>query len=282
MAAAGDVVIAVHGGAGRRPGTSAGDEHAFRVGVRSALDAGFAILRDGGTAVAAVEAAVRVLEDDPMFNAGRGAVLNRDGAVELDASIMDGSSRAAGAVGAVRRVRHPVTLARTLLDAGEALLLVGEGAGVVADERRLERPAHEWFVTAHQRARWKDWRDRSEGVAGAQLELGTVGAVARDGLGRLAAATSTGGLRGKAPGRVGDTALVGAGTWADERCAVSLTGDGEGIIRAAAAHEVAALVGHRAESLTGAVAEVVHARLGAAGIDAGMAPSTPRGASSCA
>lgn len=270
MAAAGDVVIAVHGGAGRRPGTTSADEHAFRAGVRHALDTGFAVLAEGGTALGAVEAAVRVLEDDPLFNAGRGAVLNRDGAVELDASIMDGSARSAGAVGGVRRVRHPITLARTILEAGESVLLVGEAAGDVADERRLERPEHEWFVTPVQRARWKDWRERSDGVAGAQLELGTVGAVARDSRGHLAAATSTGGLRGKPPGRIGDTALIGAGTWADERCAVSLTGDGEGIIRAAAAHEVAALVGHRAETLAGAVDDVLNARLGATGIDAGI------------
>jgi beta-aspartyl-peptidase (threonine type) len=270
MAAAGDVVIAVHGGAGRRPGTTAADEHAFRAGVRGALDAGFAVLEAEGSALAAVEAAVRVLEDDPIFNAGRGAVLNRDGAVELDASIMEGSARAAGAVGGVRRVRHPITLARMILEAGESVLLVGEAAGDVADERRLERPGHEWFVTPLQRARWKDWRERADGVAGAQLELGTVGAVARDARGHLAAGTSTGGLRGKPPGRIGDTALIGAGTWADERCAVSLTGDGEGIIRTAAAHEVAALVGHRAETLAGAVDDVLHARLAAAGIDAGM------------
>lgn len=216
-------LILVHGGAGKvMPDLI----EARRAGVRQAALSGWQVLNREGSAVEAVERAVRALEDDPAFNAGRGACLNRDGEVELDASIMDGKDLAAGAIGAVKRIANPVTLARAVMDAGRHILLVGEGAQRFAAEAGIEACDPEALITARQRARW----------AALRLERGrapgTVGAVARDRAGHLAAATSTGGLPFKAPGRVGDSALIGCGTYADDRLgAASCTGDGEAIIK---------------------------------------------------
>lgn len=218
--------IIVHGGAGRYPQDDAGER---ADGCERAARAGWRILQRGGTALDAVEAAVVVLEDDPLFNAGVGAPLNAAGAVELDASIMDGQSLRAGAVGAVQGVTNPIRLARRLLDEGRHVLLVGDGAHAYAIEQGIATcdPAH--FITEAQRRRWQD-------------RHGTVGAVALDSRGRLAAATSTGGLFDKFPGRVGDSALIGCGTLADDMTAVSCTGMGEAIIRVQMARSAADLV----------------------------------------
>jgi beta-aspartyl-peptidase (threonine type) len=216
-------VILVHGGAGKVVPDLVELRH---TGIREAALAGWKILSHGGSAVQAVEQAIRVLEDDPAFNAGRGACLNRDGDVELDASIMDGRELAAGAVGAVKRMANPVTLARTVMEAGRHILLVGEGAQRFAAGVGIKACAPDALVTERQRARWAALRKAKAESAG------TVGAVARDRTGHLAAATSTGGLPFKAPGRVGDSALIGCGTYADDRLgAASCTGDGEAIIR---------------------------------------------------
>ena len=216
-------VILVHGGAG--PVTPDLVESRL-AGVRQAASSGWQVLSRGGSAVAAVEGAVRALEDDPVFNAGRGACLNRDGDIELDASIMDGKSLAAGAIGAVKRIVNPVTLARTLMEEGRHILLVGEGAQRFAAGLGITACAPDALITDRQRARWAALR-YAKGEA-----HGTVGAVARDRAGHLAAATSTGGLPLKTPGRVGDSALIGCGTYADDRLgAASCTGDGEAIIR---------------------------------------------------
>jgi isoaspartyl peptidase/L-asparaginase-like protein (Ntn-hydrolase superfamily) len=260
-----DLVLAVHGGAGRGP-RSPVDQAPYHVGIRAALAAGTQILTAGGAALDAVEAAVRVLEDDPHFNAGRGSVLTADGTVEMDASLMDGARGRAAGVGAVRRVRHPVALARAVLEDGRHVLLTGAGADALAAERGLELLPHEAFETTRERDRW----------AGAH---GTVGAVARDADGHLAAATSTGGTRGKRAGRIGDSAVVGAGTWADDATlAVSLTGDGEGILRSVAGHELAALVGHAGRPLDEAARHLLHRRLAPAGVDAGLVAVDARGA----
>jgi beta-aspartyl-peptidase (threonine type) len=228
-----DIAIVVHGGAGKWPA----DTHdRARAGVRRAVEAGHAVLAAGGDALAAVQAAVIVLEDDPGFNAGRGAALNERGAIGLDASIMRGTDRAAGAVAAITGIRNPITAARTVLEEGRHVLLVGDSASAYAREAGLATEPEAWFYT-EDRKRAFEAADDSRG--------GTVGAAARDARGGVAAATSTGGSSGKHPGRVGDSPLLAAGTWADDAtAAISCTGDGEAIMRVALAHEVDALMRH--------------------------------------
>ena len=209
--------LIVHGGAGADP---AEGREELRAGVREAVLAGWTVLSAGGRALDAVEHAVRSLEAHPRFNAGRGAVLNTAGAIELDASIMEGDRLRAGAVGAVARIPHPVTLARRILEDGRHVLLVGEGALAFARQAGLPECDPAELITERQMRRY---RERS---------AGTVGAVALDLDGTIAAATSTGGLAGQLPGRVGDSALIGCGTYAESTIGgVSLTGDGEAIIR---------------------------------------------------
>jgi beta-aspartyl-peptidase (threonine type) len=233
-----EIAIVVHGGAGNWPGDAHEAAHA---GLAAAVEAGHAVLKAGGGALEAVEAAVVVLEDDPIFNAGRGAALDERGGVLLDAALMRGSDRAAGSVAALRGIRNPVRAARAVLDEGRSLMLVGDAASRFARDAGLETRPDEWFETEARRRAYEQG-DASRG--------GTVGAVARDARGGLAAATSTGGSARKHPGRVGDSPLIAAGTWADDAtAAVSCTGDGEAIIRTALAHEVDALMRHSGLSL---------------------------------
>ena len=216
--------IIVHGGAGADP-TDGVDE--LRDGVRAAAEAGWRILSAGGRALDAVESAVRTLEDLPRFNAGRGSVLNSTGAVEMDASIMDGDRLDCGAVAAVTRIANPIALARRVLEDGRHILLVADGALAFARAAGVPECDPRTLVTERQLRRWNAARP----AADAALK-GTVGAVALDRHGTSAAATSTGGTLGKLPGRVGDSALIGCGTYADSSLgAVSATGDGEAIIR---------------------------------------------------
>ena len=224
-------VIAVHGGAGTlkpRPNDPAVRERAA-AGLRGALAAGEEVLSSGRSALDAVVAAVRVLEDAPEFNAGRGAALTVEGTAELDAALADGDGRRFGAVAAVRRVRNPIEAARLVLGM-PAVLIAGDAGDALAEAAGLDLASQEYFVT----------EARMEGLRRHLDEMtGTVGAVALDSRGHLAAATSTGGITGQAVGRVGDTPICGAGTWADDAtCAVSGTGEGEAFIRAAFAHEV--------------------------------------------
>ncbi len=225
-------VIAVHGGAGGFGSELVEEADAYRNALARALLAGAAALDARGGAVEAVRAAVMVMEDFPLFNAGHGAALCDDGSVELSASMMRGSDQAAGAVALARRTRNPVAAAAAMLDQPE-VLLAGEPADAFAAARGLEQGDPSEFVTERQRRR-----------LGARLDVGgaTVGAVCLDGHGLLAAATSTGGLHGQRPGRVGDSPVIGAGTWADRRVAVSCTGKGEAFVRAGAARLLAALV----------------------------------------
>jgi len=232
--------IVIHGGAGSmRPGALPSDqEEAARSGLEAALAAGSAILDRREDAVDAVEAAVRVLEENASFNAGRGSVLTAEGSIELDAAIMDGRSRRSGAVAALSTTRAPISLARLLMEQGPHVFLSGSGADRFAAAAGLEQVANDWFETAERR------RQLDELLAGAgfddEVKYGTVGAVAVDVDGHVAAATSTGGLTAKRWGRVGDSPLVGAGTYADDRsAAVSATGSGEYFIRAVAAHQLA-------------------------------------------
>lgn len=244
----------VHGGAGSLPE----DADGVRAALTEALAAGHAALDGGGGALDAVQAAVEVLEDDPRFNAGRGAVLNADGVVELDASVMDGETLAAGAVAAVRTVRHPVALARAVVEHTPHVLLAADGAERLADARGLRREDPAWFVTERQRERWAS-------------DAATVGAVALDAQGHLAAATSTGGVRGQQAGRIGDSPLIGCGTYAEDgACAVSATGDGEALIRVVATHEVRSLVLYRGVGLAEACRAVLVERVGALGGTGGL------------
>ncbi len=222
-------LIVVHGGAGERAPDGPGED-AARAACDTAARAGFAVLAGGGSALDAVEAAVRILEDDPIFNAGRGSCLTRAGTVEMDAALMSGSGLRAGAVAAVDRVRNPIALARAVLDDGEHVLLVGAGALAFAREAGVKRVARGYHVTPAARADLARALARRRAPKGG----GTVGAVARDAAGHVAAATSTGGMVGKRPGRVGDSPLLGAGTYADDLAgAASATGHGERIIQVA-------------------------------------------------
>jgi isoaspartyl peptidase/L-asparaginase-like protein (Ntn-hydrolase superfamily) len=259
-----EIAIVVHGGAG---GLIADPERAerMRAGAAAAVAAGHAVLAGGGAALDAVEAAVVVLEDDPEFNAGRGAALTEYGRVELDASMMDGTTRGAGAVAAVRGVRNPVRAARAVLAEGRHVLLVGPPAIEFAATAGLDFESETWFVTERERLALVALKEGD--VTGAR---GTVGAVARDAEGRLAAATSTGGVSGQRLGRVGDSPLIGAGTWADDATvAVSCTGHGESIIRSALAHEVDALLRHGRCELEEACAQAID-RLARLGGDGGL------------
>jgi beta-aspartyl-peptidase (threonine type) len=228
--------LALHGGAGD---PLAGRPPADPAPLRHAAEAAWAILSGGGSALDAVEAAVRLLEDAPGYNAGTGACLDADGEVELDASIMDGASLRCGAVAVVRDVRNPVTLARLVMERSGHVLLAGPGASAFARRVGVAAYPPASLVTEAQRARWEERR------AGASVEAGprgTVGAVARDAQGHLAAATSTGGISMKLPGRVGDSAVIGAGTYADDALgAVSCTGEGERIIPLSLARQAAEL-----------------------------------------
>ena len=244
--------LIVHGGAGTLgpddPASSGGPQAPRLEGVRRACAAGWSILRAGGSALDAVEAAVRVLEDDPMFNAGTGATLTAAGDVELDASIMDGESLRCGAVAVVRDVKNPVSLARAVMERTDHVLLAGPGASAFARELGLPAYENRLLVTPQQRARWELARKGAQGS-----KTGTVGAAARDARGHLAAATSTGGMSMKLPGRVGDTPIIGCGTYADDALgAVSCTGHGERIIQLTLARHAADLVGRGASAMDAA------------------------------
>jgi L-asparaginase / beta-aspartyl-peptidase len=249
-----DWKLVIHGGAGAMRPVHGDEDHEQRArqGLQNALEAGSAILSRDGTAIDAVEAAVRVLEDDPCFNAGRGSTLNAEGLVELDAAIMDGSSRRAGAVAGVRTTRAPISLARTLMDRGPHVFLSYEGADRLARETGLEQVENNWFVTAERRRQLDELLEK--GGFDAEVKYGTVGAVAVDTNGHVAAATSTGGLTAKQWGRIGDSPLIGAGTYADDRAAaVSCTGSGEYFMRAVAGHQLSERVRLAGESLQAAL-----------------------------
>ena len=268
--------LVIHGGAGSmRPEHGDPDhEERARQGLRDALEAGGSILGRGGSAVDAVEAAVRVLEDDPCFNAGRGSTLNAEGVVELDAAIMDGSNRRAGAVAGVRTTRAPGSLARLLMERGPHVLLSYEGADRLAREAGLEQVDNSWFMTGERRRQLEELL--AKGGFDAEVKYGTVGAVAVDSSGHVAAATSTGGLTAKQWGRIGDSPLIGAGTYADDRaCAVSATGSGEYFIRAVAGHQLAERIRLAREPLQAALDGVLEdiRELGGTGGLIAVAPS---------
>ena len=274
--------LAIHGGAGARPRRLPADEvHALRETLKVALDAGIHILNAGGRALDAVQSAVRVMEASGVLNAGRGAVLNQEGFAELDAALMDGRGRRAGAVAVLRHIAHPIDLARAVLEHGRYVLLAGEGAKQFAVERGFALQPDEYFVTPRRLAELERMRAAPPGGSGsgtsAWQPTGTVGAVALDAQGDLAAATSTGGLTGKHVGRVGDSPIIGAGTFAENGvCAVSGTGAGEYFMRFTAAAEVAARIKFRSARLEDAAHEVI-AMMKSAGGEGGLIAVDTRG-----
>jgi L-asparaginase / beta-aspartyl-peptidase len=253
--------LAIHGGAGTLPRAemSGEMERKYRSGLAAALDAGYAVLQRGGTSLDAVTRTVTVLEDNPLFNAGLGAVFTLDGGNELDAAIMDGATLKAGAVCGVTHIRNPIELARTVMEHSEYVMLSGAGAEEFALTRGIALVPRSYFYTPE---RWRQLERIRSGDAGLSAltisHVGTVGAVALDGAGRLAAATSTGGMTGKRYNRIGDSPIIGAGTYADDRsCAVSATGHGEVFIRAAVAHDICSRMRFGGRTLSTAVREVV-------------------------
>ena len=279
--------LVIHGGAGviTREQLGEADERAIRADLDAALDAGGAVLARGGTALDAVTAAVVVLEDSPWFNAGKGAVFTADGTHELDAAIMDGHTRRAGAVAGVRTVRHPVRLARAVMDHSPHVFLAADGAEAFADTRpEIERVDSAWFGTERRRQQLEAAREREQRqAAGEEVPLppgayfGTVGAVALDAAGHIAVATSTGGMTNKRWGRIGDAPVIGAGTYANDQCGISGTGWGEFYLRAVAAHEICARVALRGDPIAVAAEDVINRVIPALGGDGGAIGLDARG-----
>jgi len=269
------IAIAIHGGAGviSRASMTAENERAYRADLGRALDAGYAVLEDGGNSLDATVAAVRILEDSPLFNAGKGSVFSHAGINELDAAIMDGATQKAGAVAGVRHVRNPIDLARMVMERTTHVLLSGEGAEEFALEQGMALVPGSYFYTER---RWKQLEEaqKSDRVASTGEDIGyfgTVGAVARDRNGNLAAATSTGGMTNKRWGRIGDSPIIGAGTYADNAtCAVSATGSGEYFMRAVVAHEICARVRLSGVTAAAAAKDVIHGTLREIGGDGGV------------
>jgi len=263
--------LVIHGGAGAIPTLADPQRREFEASLAKALDGGFAILERGGSSLDAVNTAVRLLEDDPLFNAGHGAALARDGSAELDAAIMDGRDQKAGAIAAVRHIRNPVDLARRVMEKSRHVLLVGAGAEEFALEESMPLVPNEYFRTDHRRRQLASEQQGQKVSDLVPVPSGTVGAVAFDAQGNLAAATSTGGMTNKRMGRVGDSPIIGAGTYAKNGvCGVSATGHGEYLIRAVAAYHIALSVEHRGMSLGEAARELIHARIARLGGEGGI------------
>ena len=275
------VAIAIHGGAGtiERGRLSDEQEANIRSALSAAVQAGHQVLAEGGSSLDAVSVAVRMLEDAPEFNAGRGAVLTFDGTVELDASIMDGSSLAAGAVAGMTGVRHPIEAARRVMTESPHVMLVGSGADDFAQAQGLEFKDPDWFITDFRLEQLRALQARQDSALQLSEDwFSTVGAVALDANGNVAAATSTGGMTNKRWGRVGDSPIIGAGTYADNRsCAVSATGHGEYFIRHVVAHEICARVRLTGTSLAEAADTVVNQVLREAGGEGGVIAVDPAG-----
>ena len=273
--------IAIHGGAGTLPRAdmSADAERRYRAGLKEAIDAGFAELVAGGTSLDAVTRAVVLLEDNPLFNAGRGAVFTLDGRNELDASIMDGSTLKAGAVCGLTRIRNPVQLARAVMEKSEQVMLAGAGAEEFAAAQGFSFVPQSYFYTPERWMQLERIRSGDAGLSALTIShIGTVGAVAVDARGRLAAATSTGGMTGKRYQRIGDSPIIGAGTYADDRsCAVSATGHGEVFIRTVVAHDICSRMRFGGRSVGEAVREVVLGELPALGGEGGVIAIDARG-----
>lgn len=270
--------LVIHGGCGVLPraAMSAAREASFRASLLASLEAGWAVLAAGGAALDAVVAAIAIMEDDPNFNAGHGSAFHAQGGHELDASIMEGTTLRAGAVAATRRIRNPIRVVAELARRGaDPLMLAGEGADRWAEAQGFAMVDNAYFATEWRRAALAEIQARARaGTLAAAPESekhGTVGAVALDAAGHLAAGTSTGGYTNKLPGRVGDSPIIGAGTWADDRtCAISATGKGEFFIRKALAHEIHARMRWGGQSLAAASRAMIHDELAGWAAGAGL------------
>jgi beta-aspartyl-peptidase (threonine type) len=273
--------MVIHGGAGTLPRAemSGEAERKYRAALSEAIDAGYAVLQDGGTSLDAVTRAVVLLEDNPLFNAGRGSVFTLDGRNELDASIMEGRTLRAGAVCGLTRIRNPVELARAVMERSEHVMLAGAGAEEFASNQGFSFVPQSYFSTAERWQQLQRIRSGEIGLSGHTIShVGTVGAVALDSFGHLAAATSTGGMTGKRFQRIGDSPIIGAGTYADDRsCAVSATGHGEVFIRAAVAHEICARMRWGGRGVGEAAREVIFGELPALGGEGGVIAIDARG-----
>lgn len=273
--------LAVHGGAGviEKQDLTSGKESVYRASLQAALQAGARILQSGGTSLDAVEAAVRALEDDPLFNAGKGAVFTAEGRNELDASIMDGRTLAAGAVAGVTRTRNPISLARAVMERSPHVMLARDGADAFSREHGLQQVEPEYFRTEERWQQFLGWqREQQAGVLDFRAyRFSTVGAVALDRQGNLAAATSTGGMTGKRWGRIGDSPVIGAGTYAaNGSCAVSATGWGEFFIRASVARQICDRIAWKRQAVQ-AAADATMAEVGRMGGDGGVIALDRRG-----
>jgi len=266
-AAAPDYALVIHGGAGtiRREDMTPEKEAAYREALAAALRTGEAVLADGGSSLDAVEAAIRLMEDSPLFNAGKGAVFTEEGVNEMDASIMDGRTGEAGAVAGVRTIRNPITAARAVMEQSPHVMLARDGAEAFAAAKGLEIVDPSYF---HTETRWKAFleakkrREAKEAETDGDEKHGTVGCVALDRDGNIAAGTSTGGMTLKMWGRIGDSPVIGAGTWADNAtCGVSATGHGEFFIRNAVAHDIAARMAYAGATLQEAADQVIMEKL---------------------
>ena len=274
-----DWKLVIHGGAGviERSKITPDKDAAIRAALDRSLETGSRILSSGGTALDAVEAAVKVLEDDPNFNAGRGSVFTYDGTNELDASIMDGRNRAAGAVASITTTRNPISLARAVMEKSPHVFLAGEGADRFSKEQGLQQVPNSYFATPERRRQLDEFKTKKISALEIEYKYGTVGAVALDARSHVAAATSTGGTTGKRWGRIGDSPIVGAGTYADDRaCAVSATGAGEYFIRTGAAHEICARIRLKGENPQ-AAADGVMKEIAGLGGSGGVIVLTPKG-----
>ncbi len=273
--------LAIHGGAGTLPRAESGGEREFRyrAGLAAALDAGYAVLEAHGSSLDAVTRAIVSLEDNPSFNAGLGSVFTLDGRNELDAAIMDGRTLNAGAVCGVTHVRNPIELARAVMEHSEYVMLSGDGAEEFALSRGFALVPRSYFYTPERWRQLERIRSGDQGLSALTIShVGTVGAVALDAEGRLAAATSTGGMTGKRYNRIGDSPIIGAGTYADDRsCAVSATGHGEMFIRAAVAHDICARMRFGGRTLGEAVRQVVFEELVKLGGEGGVIAIDPQG-----
>ena len=279
LAEKGQWKLVIHGGAGVivRGRLHPQTEKDVAAALNRALDVGAGILEVGGSALDAVEATVRVLEDDPNFNAGQGAVFTYEGRNELDAAIMDGSNRSAGAVAGVTMTKNPISLARKVMEECPHVFLSREGADEFSREQGLDQVENTYFATAERRRQLEELKAHQISSFDVHLKYGTVGAVALDQNGHVAAATSTGGLTGKRWARIGDSPIIGAGTYADDRaCAVSATGAGEFFIREGVAHEICARVRYKEESAKQA-ADAVMAEIKALGGSGGIIVVSPKG-----
>ena len=276
-----DFSIAIHGGAGTlvKGMMTSKLESRFKNDLRTALEKGYSVLSKGGAAVDAVEHSVMSLEDSPLFNAGKGSVFTANGTHEMDASIMNGRTLEAGAVSLVTGIKNPISLARNVMENSEHVFLAGEGAMQFAKQQGFETEKASYFFDEFRHKQWQEIRDTDQfqldhSTATPQSKgskFGTVGAVACDQNGNLAAATSTGGMTNKRFGRIGDSPMIGAGNYAnDKTCAVSCTGSGEFFIRGVVAYDVACLVEHKSMSLQDAAIEVIHSRLLKIGGDGGL------------